>query len=338
MKKLFIAGHDGMVGAALVREAESSRRFQVVTATREQLDLCDPHHVFAFLSAKKPDVVINAAICPGISPENPTSPSNPPYKDLGISANLIEGCRRADIQRLLSLVAPAPDKRHNAKTASGLAGCTLCRHYRSRHGLIYHSATIPDHLYGPDGGGAPRNSSIIQSLLRRFHDAAIRCDSSMTLHNTSAEPRGYLHVDDFAAACFHLLEMDSPPDWVAISSSEALTLRDLAAQLAETVGFTGEILALPLETETGPTNLVDICHIQNTGWRPKIPLENGIAATYGDFLVNRHREKLKKTLEIVESQRMTTREAGDFSCADSDQRSCSESHPGKLFSVKAAPN
>ena len=302
MKKLFIAGHRGMVGTALVREAEKLGRFQVITASRDQLDLCDQHSVFDYLAAEKPDTVIIAAAKVGGIHANSTYPADFIYENLTIAANLIEGSRRAAVQRVLFLgssciypkMAPQPmpedclltsplEISNEAYAIAKIAGLKLCQHYRAQHGLIYHSA-MPTNLYGPGDNYHPENSHVIPGMIRRFHEAKERSDSTVTIWGTGTPRREFLHVHDLAAACFHLLALDSPPDWVNVGVGEDLTIHELASRIAKTVGFTGSIVTDPSKPDGTPRKLLDISTIKATGWSPVVSFEDGLAAAYQDFL------------------------------------------------------
>jgi GDP-L-fucose synthase len=302
MKKLFISGHGGMVGSALVREATKRGGFHVLTATRGQLDLCDQHAVFNHLASARPDIVIIAAAKVGGIHANSTYPAEFIYQNLTIAANLVEGSRRAGVPRVLFLgssciypkMAPQPmpedclltsplEPSNEAYAIAKIAGLKLCQYYRAQHGLIYHSA-MPTNLYGPGDNYHPLNSHVIPALLRRFHDATQCGDAAVTIWGTGTPRREFLHVDDLARACFHLLEMDQPPDWVNIGTGEDLTIAELAGLVARTVGFTGKILTDPSQPDGTPRKLLDISRIQATGWQPVIPLRDGLAAAYQDFL------------------------------------------------------
>ncbi|NJM38022.1 MAG: GDP-L-fucose synthase [Akkermansiaceae bacterium] len=302
MKKLFIAGHRGMVGGALVREAKKLGGYQVITATRDQLDLCDQSAVFDFLAKEKPDIVIIAAAKVGGIYANSTYPADFIYENLTIAANLVEGSRRADVPRVLFLgssciypkLAPQPmpedclltsdlEITNEAYAIAKIAGLKLCQHYRAQHGLMYHSA-MPTNLYGPGDNYHPENSHVIPALIRRFHEAKERGDSSVTIWGTGTPRREFLHVDDLAAACFHLLSLDSPPDWVNVGVGDDVTIFELANLIAKTVGFTGEILTDLSKPDGTPRKLMDISRIKTTGWSPQISFEVGLTAAYQDFL------------------------------------------------------
>ena len=302
MKKLFIAGHRGMVGTALLHQAEKLGGYQVVTATRDQLDLCDQTAVFEFLEKEKPDIVIIAAAKVGGIHANSTYPADFIYENLTIAANLVEGSRRAAVPRVLFLgssciypkMAPQPmvedclltsplEITNEAYAIAKIAGLKLCQHYRAQHGLVYHSA-MPTNLYGPGDNYHPQNSHVIPGMIRRFHEAKESGAAIVTIWGTGTPRREFLHVHDLAAACFHLLSLDAPPDWVNVGVGEDVTIYQLATLVAKTIGFTGEILTDPTQPDGTPRKLLDISKIKRTGWSPVVPFEEGLAAAYQDFL------------------------------------------------------
>ena len=302
MKKLFISGHRGMVGSALVRKAEQIGAFETITAGRDVVDLTDQAGVFAFLEREKPEIVIIAAAKVGGIHANSTYPADFIYENLAIAANLVEGSRRAGVPRVLFLgssciypkLAPQPmpesclltsslEPTNEAYAIAKIAGLKLCQHYRAQHGLLYHSA-MPTNLYGPGDNYHPENSHVIPALLRRFHEAKESGAASVTIWGTGTPLREFLHVDDLAAACFHLLGLEDPPDWVNVGVGEDLSILDLAKLIAETTGYTGQILTDPSKPDGTPRKLMDISLIRGTGWSPSIDFRDGLAAAYRDFL------------------------------------------------------
>jgi GDP-L-fucose synthase len=303
-QKLFIAGHRGMVGSALVRLAPEIGGYDVLTAPRTELDLLDQRSTFDWLESHRPDQVVIAAAKVGGIHANSTYPADFIYENLLIATNLVEGSRRAGVRRLLFLGssciypkhAPQPmpesclltgplEPTNEAYAIAKIAGLKLCQHYRAQHGLLYHSA-MPTNLYGPGDNYHPENSHVMAALIRRFHEAKVRGDSSVTIWGTGKPRREFLHVDDLAAACFHLLSLESPPDWVNVGTGEDLSIHELASLVAETVGFSGTILTDPSKPDGTPRKLLDISLIRETGWSPRIGLRDGLAAAYADFLAS----------------------------------------------------
>lgn len=296
----YITGHNGMVGSALLRHAEKSGT-PTLTTTRSELDLLDQHAVFTFLADQKPTTVIIAAAKVGGIHANATYPADFLYENLTIAANLIEGSRRAGVPRVLFLGssciypkhAPQPmpedclltsplEPTNEAYAIAKIAGLKLCQHIRAQHGLTYHSA-MPTNLYGPGDNYHPENSHVIPALIRRFHEAKERGDASVTIWGTGTPRREFLHADDLADACFHLLALENPPDWVNVGTGTDLTILELAQAIAETIGFTGDIITDPTKPDGTPRKLLDISKIQATGWSPKTPFKQGLAAAYQDF-------------------------------------------------------
>lgn len=304
MTKIFIAGHRGMVGSALVRAANQLGGYQVLTASRDELDLCDQAAVFSWLADKRPDEVIVAAAKVGGIHANATYPADFLYENLAIATNTIEGARRAGVQRLLFLGssciypkhAPQPmpedcllssplEPTNEAYAIAKIAGLKLCQYYRAQHGLLYHSA-MPTNLYGPGDNYHAQNSHVIPALIRRFHEAKEANAPTVTIWGTGTPRREFLHVDDLAAACFHLLALDNPPDWVNAGTGEDLPIRELATLIAQTIGYSGEILTDPSKPDGTPRKLMEVSRLKNSGWNPKIDLPSGLAAAYQDFLTS----------------------------------------------------
>lgn len=302
MTKILITGHRGMVGSALVRKAESLGDYEILTAGRDVLDLANQAAVFEYLSSNKPEIVIIAAAKVGGIHANSTYPADFIYENLAIASNLVEGSRLAGVPRVLFLgssciypkLAPQPmpesclltsplEVTNEAYAIAKIAGLKLCQHYRAQHGLMYHSA-MPTNLYGPGDNYHAENSHVIPALLRRFHEAKESGAPSVTIWGTGTPLREFLHVDDLATACFHLLALENPPDWVNVGVGEDISIFDLAKLIAETVGYSGEILTDPTKPDGTPRKLMDISLIQSTGWAPSISFRDGLAAAYQDFL------------------------------------------------------
>ncbi|MDG1670587.1 MAG: GDP-L-fucose synthase, partial [Akkermansiaceae bacterium] len=280
--KIFIAGHRGMVGSALVREAWKRGGYEVLTASREELDLLDQASVAEWLEDHEPDQVIIAAAKVGGIHANSTYPAEFIYENLAIASNLIEGSRQAGVGRVLFLgssciypkMAPQPmpenclltsslELTNEAYAIAKIAGLKMCQHYRVQYGLMYHSA-MPTNLYGQGDNYHPENSHVIPAMIRRFHEAKERGDSDVMIWGSGTPRREFLHVDDLAEACFHLLGHDNPPDWVNLGVGEDLTILDLAKTIAKTVGFEGEIKTDPSKPDGTPRKLLDVSLLNET--------------------------------------------------------------------------
>jgi GDP-L-fucose synthase len=273
-----------------------------LTATRNELNLLDQQAILAWLQENKPDQVIIAAAKVGGIHANSTYPAEFIYENLAIASNLIEGSRQAGVNRVLFLgssciypkMAPQPmpedcllssplELTNEAYAVAKIAGLKMCQHYRAQYGLMYHSA-MPTNLYGPGDNYHPENSHVIPGMIRRFHEAKERGDQTVTIWGSGTPKREFLHTDDLAAACFHLMTLENPPDWANVGVGQDLTIFELADLIAKTVGFEGEILTDPSKPDGTPRKLLDISTIKETGWAPQVDFSEGLAAAYRDFL------------------------------------------------------
>lgn len=299
--KLFITGHRGMVGSALGRVAQQRGR-ELVLRTRQELDLCDQGAVFEFLKAEKPDQVIVAAAKVGGIHANDTYPAEFIYDNLAIASNLIHGSYQAGVERLLFLgssciypkLAPQPmpesclltselEPTNEAYAIAKIAGLKLCQYYRKQYGVLFHSA-MPTNLYGPGDNYHPENSHVIPALIRRFHEAKEAGDAEVVIWGTGSPKREFLHVDDLAQACFHLLETEDPPDWINVGTGSEVSILELATAVAKVVGYQGTVGTDPSKPDGTPRKLMDVSRLLGLGWEPGITLEDGLKETYQCFL------------------------------------------------------
>ena len=299
---IFVAGHRGMVGGALIRRLEKESGIRLLTASREECDLCNQASVDSWISEHKPDAVIVAAAKVGGIHANDTYPADFIYENLMIAANLVHASYRAGIERLLFLgssciyprMAPQPmpescllesplEKTNEAYAIAKIAGLKLCEYYRKQYGVLYHSA-MPTNLYGPGDNYHPENSHVIPGLVRRFHEAKESGAEKVTIWGTGTPKREFLHVDDLAEACAFLLAHENPPDLVNVGVGEDLAILDLAKLVAKVVGFEGQIDTDPSKPDGTPRKLMDTSLINGLGWKPTVSLEDGLAESYVSFL------------------------------------------------------
>ena len=292
-----------MVGSALVRAIRQRGGQDIVTATHAELDLTRQEAVESWLAEKRPEIVVIAAAKVGGIHANATYPADFIYENLMMAANLVHAAHSMGVKRLLFLgssciyprLAPQPmpedcllsgalEATNEAYALAKIAGLKLCQHYRKQHGVLFHSA-MPTNLYGPGDNYHPENSHVIPGLLRRFHEAKQTNQDAVTVWGSGSPLREFLHADDLAEACLHLLELENPPDWVNVGSGQECSIGDLARLVKKVVGFEGELRFDPRKPDGTPRKLLDSHLIQSLGWQPRVNLEAGLRAAYEDFLL-----------------------------------------------------
>src|SRR5688500_5118872 len=257
--KLFIAGHNGMVGGALVRRFEREAGVTLLLRARRELDLTSQAAVEAFYAAERPDVAIIAAAKVGGIQANNTYPAEFLFENLAMAANTIHSAYRSGTKRLLflgsSCIYPklAPqlmredclltgplEPTNEAYAIAKIAGLKLCQYYRKQYGVLFHSA-MPTNLYGPADNYHPENSHVLPALIRRFDEAREAGLAEVVAWGTGAARREFLHVDDLADACAFLFRVENPPDWINVGTSTDVTIRELTEQVAAVTGYRGRI-------------------------------------------------------------------------------------------------
>ncbi len=303
--KLFIAGHNGMVGGALVRRFQAEPGVQLVLRTRQELDLTSQAAVHAFLAAEKPDVVVMAAAKVGGIHANNTYPADFAYDNLVIATNTIHGAYAAGVKRFLFLgssciypkLAPQPmpesclltgplEPTNEAYAIAKIAGLKLCEYYRKQHGVLYHSA-MPTNLYGPGDNYHPQNSHVLPALIRKFHEAKEAGRPEVMAWGTGSPKREFLHVDDLADACAFLLRLENPPDLLNIGTGTDVTIRELTELVADVTGFKGRIAWDATKPDGTPRKLMDVSKLAALGWKAKTALRDGVHLTYASFLAEK---------------------------------------------------
>ena len=302
--KIYVAGHRGMVGSAIVRALRAAGHTAVVTRTSAELDLRDGAATRAFLAAEQPAAVVMAAARVGGIKANSTEPYDFLYDNLVMAANVIDGSRRAGVRKLLFLgssciypkMAPQPMREESLLTGpleatneayaiAKIAGIKLCDHARAQYGCDFISA-MPCNLYGTGDNFSLENSHVLPALIRKMHEAKVRGDTSLRLWGTGTPLREFLHADDLAEACVLLLERYSQAGHINVGSGEELSIRQLADLIAQVVGFTGRFEFNPSMPDGTPRKLMDVSRIRALGWKPRIALTEGIRSAYAWYLAN----------------------------------------------------
>lgn len=302
-KRVWVAGHRGMVGSALVRRL-AGEECEILTADRAAVDLKDPAAVLAWMAREKPDAVFLAAAKVGGILANDTYPADFLYDNLMIAANVIDAAHRTDVGKLMFLgssciyprLAPQPIKEESLLTGpleptnewyaiAKIAGIKLAQAYRKQHGRDFISA-MPTNLYGPGDNFDLASSHVLPALIRKAHEARHAGTSSMTMWGTGSPRREFLHVDDLADACIFLMEHYSDAEHVNVGSGEDISILELTHMVNAIVGFEGKLEHDLTKPDGTPRKLMDASKLRSMGWSPSIPLDQGIGSTYRWFLDN----------------------------------------------------
>jgi len=301
-QKIYVSGHRGMVGSAVVRCLQAAGVPQIVTATSSELDLRRQADVEAFFADHRPDAVIFAAAKVGGIYANKTYPAEFFYDNMAMASNSIHSAYKTGVQRFLflgstciyprmtaqpiqesSLLTAPLEETNEAYALAKIAGLKMCQHYRHQYGVEFHSA-MPTNLYGSGDNYHPENSHVLPALIRRFHQAKLSDQPAVLVWGSGTPRREFLHVDDLAAGLVHLLGLTSPPDWVNVGTGVDISIADLARLVAKVVGFQGDVEFDSSKPDGTPVKCTDISLIRSTGWEPGIVFADGLRATYQDFL------------------------------------------------------
>jgi len=311
--KIYVTGHNGMVGSAIVRKLREKGFINIITRSSSELDLTDQKNVHNFLQEEKPDYVVIAAAKVGGIHANDNYPAEFIYQNLMIEANLIHGAYLAGVNNLLFLgssciypkeslqpikeeyLLSGPLESTNEPYAvAKIAGIKLCESYNRQYGTDYRSI-MPTNLYGPNDNFHPENSHVIPALIRKFHEAKVKNKPFVEVWGSGKPMREFLHVDDMAGASIHIMDIDKKIlesevgpmlSHINIGTGIDITITDVAQTVKEVVGFCGEIVFNVKMPDGTIRKLLDVSKIENLGWMPTIALKDGLKETYEWFLEN----------------------------------------------------
>lgn len=310
--RVYVAGHRGMVGKAVVRRLIACGVDSIVVRDKSELDLLDQRSVESFFEAERPAVVVFCAARVGGIHANNTYPAQFMYENLAMATHAIHAAYRWGTQRFLFLgstciyprLAPQPipedclltgplESTNEAYALAKIAGLKLCQFYRRQYGVLFHSA-MPTNLYGPGDNYHPENSHVLPALFRRFHEAKLANRKTVEIWGTGKPRREFLHVEDLADALVHLLGLADPPDWINVGTGTDVTISELARLISDIVGYRGEIVFDASKPDGTPVKRTNIDMLQSTGWRPRIDLRTGLAQTYQAFIEESSQGELRE--------------------------------------------
>ncbi len=300
--KIYIAGHRGMVGSAILRKLEREGYTNLIGRTSQELDLRDQAAVSRFFQTEKPEFVFLAAAKVGGILANNTQRGEFIYDNLMIASNIIHAAWQQDVQKLLFLgssciypkLAPQPlqeefllsgplEETNQPYAIAKIAGIELCNAYRAQYGCNFISA-MPTNLYGPNDNYDLNTSHVLPALIRKIHEAKHRQAPAVEIWGTGTPRREFLHVDDLADACYFLMRHYNQPDLINIGTGVDLTIRELAELIQQTIGYQGQLQFDAFKPDGTPRKLLDVSRLADLGWQASIALSDGIASTYDSFL------------------------------------------------------
>ena len=303
---IFVAGHTGLVGSAILRKLKENDFENIITISHEELDLKDQYKTNKFFDENKPDYVFLAAAKVGGIYANNTYPAEFIYDNLMIQSNVIEASYRNNVSKLLFLGSSCiyPKYSHQPITEDSLmkgsleptnapyglakiAGIMMCESYNRQYGTNFISC-MPTNLYGPGDNYHPENSHVLPALLNRIHQAKMTESSEVVIWGTGNPKREFLYVDDLADACLFLMENYSNNKTINVGSGVEISIRNLAETIKDVIGYKGKITTDPLKPDGTPRKLIDSSRIHEMGWKSKVELKEGIKLSYEDFLSRDH--------------------------------------------------
>ncbi|EQM79907.1 GDP-L-fucose synthase [Stutzerimonas stutzeri] len=313
--RIFVAGHRGMVGSAIVRRLQALGYTNLITRGREELDLVDQAAVNAFFAENRIDQVYMASAKVGGIHANNTYPAEFIYQNLMVEANIIHAAHCNDVQKLLflgssciypkfaeqpmkeeALVTGVLEPTNEPYAVAKIAGIKLCESYNRQYGRDYRSV-MPTNLYGPNDNFHPENSHVVPALLKRFHEATQRGDNQVVIWGSGKPQREFLHVDDMAAACVHVMELDDEVyqahtqpmlSHINVGTGVDCSIRELAETIARVTEYQGELIFDSSKPDGTPRKLMDVSRLKALGWQSSISLEDGLRDAYRWFVENQH--------------------------------------------------
>lgn len=301
---IYVAGHNGLVGSAIVRALRSSGYDNLILVNKRELNLLNQYDVYKFFKLYKPDYVFNCAAKVGGIHSNDTYPANFIYENLTIQTNLIHSAYENGVTKFCFLgssciypkLCPQPIKEEYLLSGSleptnewyaiaKIAGIKMCQAYRKQYGFDAISL-MPTNLYGIGDNFHPENSHVLPALIRRFHEAKVSGQESVSIWGTGSPRREFLYVDDMADAALHLMKNYSEKEIVNVGTGEDISILDLAHLVSDIVGFNGKILTDPSKPDGTPQKLLDVTKLNNLGWKAKVSLSDGIKTTYDWYIHN----------------------------------------------------
>lgn len=302
--KIYVAGHRGMVGSAIIRQLEKEGYHNIITRTHKELNLCRQDAVEAFFAEEKPDYVFLAAAKVGGIMANSGALADFMYDNMVLEMDVIHEAWKNGCKKLMFLgssciyprMAPQPmpesclltsalEETNEAYALAKISGLKYCEYLNRQYGTDYISV-MPTNLYGPNDNYHPEHSHVLPALIRRFHEAKESGADSVTCWGTGTPLREFLYVDDLADACVYLMNTYSGNETVNLGTGKELTIKELTELVAKVIGFHGEILWDPSKPDGTPRKLLDVSKLESLGWRYRTELEDGIRLAYEDFLNN----------------------------------------------------
>lgn len=302
--KIYVAGHRGLVGSAIVRNLQEKGYTNVIGRTHKELNLTNQAEVRKFFETEKPDAVVLAAAKVGGINANNTAPAEFAYENLQIQCNVIQCCHEYKVKKLLFLgstciypkMAPQPipenalltgplEETNEAYAIAKIAGLEMCKFYKRQYGDDFISC-MPTNLYGPHDNYDLSGSHVMPAMIRKFHEAKVNQAKSVELWGTGTPLREFLYVDDMADACVYLLENYSGEQYVNIGTGKEVTIKELAETVRNVVGYMGEIVWNTDMPDGTPVKLTDVSKLHGLGWKHKVELEEGVRLAYEWFCEN----------------------------------------------------